>query len=330
MTSCACEVVLEACSLEKALYKLVTGVEVPAIGFGTGVVRAYSRNPALFLRRRIRPLLSSIKHMRMHRQFYSDLYMDRVVEKAIQKGYRLFDSGRIYGWSEPMIGRGINRSGIDREELFLVSKISDMDLTRKTSPDTVLDNLKISLRYLRADYLDAYLLHWPHGDWVSIYKEMESAYDEGLVRAIGVCNFHMEHFQELEAHAKYMPMICQTELHPLNSKKELRTYCRDHGILMIAHTPTGRMCERIRNSKVLRELARVHNKTIAQIIVRWHYQNGVVPIIATMSGEHMQENQDIFDFELTSAEMDSIEGMDERYVMLPGNGIDDPRYIYNL
>ncbi len=249
--------------------------------------------------------------------------MVKAVACAIGSGYAYIDSAEKYG-NEDEVGKGISEAGAKREDLFLLSK------AWPTSFGNLEDALVQTMKKLGTDYLDAYLLHWPHGDWVSIYKEMESAYDEGLVRAIGVCNFHMEHFQELEAHAKYMPMICQTELHPLNSKKELRTYCRDHGILMMAHTPTGRMCERIRNSKVLRELARVHNKTIAQIIVRWHYQNGVVPIIATMSGEHMQENQDIFDFELTSAEMDSIEGMDERYVMLPGNGIDDPRYIYNL
>ena len=125
-------------------------------------------------------------------------------------------------------------------------------------------------------------------------------------------------------------MIHQTELHPLNSKKEIRQYCKEHGILIMAHTPTGRMGKQIRQNKTLQELANKHNKTIAQIIVRWHYQNGVVPIIATKSIKHMQENKDIFDFSLTEDDMAAIEYIDEGLVLLPGNGIDDPNYIYNL
>ena len=159
---------------------------------------------------------------------------------------------------------------------------------------------------------------------------MEDIYEAGLARSIGVCNFHLEHFLRLEQCCRIMPMLHQMELHPLNSKKEIRDYCNKNGILIMAHTPTGRMCSMIRQNEVLKELAKKYNKTIAQIIVRWHYQNGVVPIIATKSAAHMDENADIFDFALSEYDMEMIESIDQGEVMLSGNGVDDPRYIWNL
>lgn len=307
-----------------------TGQTIPAIGFGTGVVRRYSRNPWLFMKTRIRFILSTIKHVRLHPELVSDLYMSRIVDQAIQMNYRLFDCGRIYGYSERIVGNEILRSEKRREDFFLVTKISDMDITRRVSPNDVRGNLMDSLRYLGTSYVDAYLLHWPHGDWIDIYRQMEVLYEEGLVRAIGVCNFTISHFVELEKHARIMPMICQLELHPFNTKKEIREYCKEHGILVMAHTPTGRICEKIRENKVLQDLAHTHKKTIAQIIIRWHYQNNVVPVIATKNPVHMRENLDIFDFSLSEEEMQMVEAQDEGYVMFPGNGIDDPNYIYNL
>lgn len=309
---------------------LRTGQTIPAIGFGTGVVRRYSRNPWLFMKTRTRYILSSIKHLRVHPELVSDLYMPRIVDQAIQMNYRLFDCGRIYGYSEVMVGNGILRSEKRREDFFLVTKISDMDVTRSVSPNDVRGNLEDSLCYLKTSYVDAYLLHWPHGDWIDIYRQMEVLYEEGLARAIGVCNFTISHFVELEKYARIMPMICQLELHPLNTKKEVREYCKEHGILVMAHTPTGRICEKIRENKALQDLARTHKKTIAQIIIRWHYQNNVIPVIATKTPVHMCENLDIFDFSLSEEEMQMVEAQNEGYVMLPGNGIDDPNYIYNL
>ena len=309
---------------------LRNGKTIPAVGFGTGVVLRYSRNPLLFLRSRMRAVLSSIKHRRLSPGLKSDLYMKRTVKQAIQMGYRLFDCGRIYGYSEVVVGRGVDASAKAREDFFLVTKVSDMDVVRHASPNDVRGNLMDSLRYLGTSYVDAYLLHWPHGDWIDIYRQMEDLHDEGLVHAIGVCNFTVAHFTELEKHARVMPMVCQLELHPSNTKKAIREYCKEHGIVVMAHTPTGRMCERIRQNKVLQELAHRHGKTIAQIILRWHYQNNVVPIVATQNPVHMRENLDVFDFSLSEEEMQMIEAQDEGYVILLGNGIDDPNYIYNL
>lgn len=314
-------------------FKLRNQVEVPVIGFGTGVIKRYSRKPSLFIRARIRPVLSAIKHLsykRLHSVYEQDFLMNKVIDKAISEGYSMYYTGRIYGYSEVEIGKAIIRNHLQRENVFISSKVSDMDLFRKCSPDDVAGNLQLSLKYLQTDYLDAYLLHWPHGNWLDIYKQMENVYKLGLVRSIGVCNFHLDHFKKLEKNCTIMPMIHQTELHPLNSKKEIRKYCREHGILIMAHTPTGRMGKEIIQNEVLQDLAQKHHKSIAQIIVRWHYQNGIVPVIATKSLAHLKENKDIFDFALTEDDMTAIESIDKGLVLLPGNGIDDPNYIYNL
>ena len=309
---------------------LSTGVRVPAIGFGTGVVRRYTRNPYLFSKVYLRYVLSSVKHMKIHKGLYSDLHMPNIVAEAARKGYRLFDSGRIYAYSEPSIGKGLAKTNIARENFFLTTKISDMDITRNSSPETVEGNLEDSLRYLNAEYIDAYLLHWPHGKWLDIYHQMESVYQKRRARAIGVCNFQLEHFRRLESEGGIRPMLCQLELHPLHSRRAIREYCDEHNIVIMAHTPTGRMCEKIRMNPALQELAKKYGKSITQIILRWHYQNGIIPIVATTSLTHMEENMDIFNFDISQEDVGKIEDLDEQYVMLPGNGIDDPNYIYNL
>jgi len=307
---------------------LYNGVEIPWVGYGTGVVLQYSRNPILFMKWRIRLFLSSVKHLKLNRLLRVDFGISKYLETAYSENYRLYDSGRIYGYSEVKIGNLVRKHG--RDGLFLISKVSDMDVERKASPDSVNGNFELSLKYLNVDYLDMYLLHWPSGDWVNLYREMEKLYQEGKVKAIGVCNFNIENLEFLENECSIKPMVCQTECHPLNVKKELREYCRSKSIVMMAHTPTGRMCEQIRQNGVLIELAKKYNKTIAQIIIRWHYQNGVIPIVSTCSKAHLIENTIVDDFKLTPEEMIRIDAQDNEYIMLPFQGIDDPNYIYNL
>lgn len=308
--------------------QLANGLKIPLIGYGTGVVRKYSRKKLLFIKSNIYPILSSIKHLRISKQLTMDIFAAQIIRNAYSNGFRLFDTGRIYGYSEKMIGKGLN--GIDRSSFYLVTKVSDMDIERKCSPDTVRENLSESLRYLGTDHVDAYLLHWPHGDWISIYLEMEKEYKEGRARSIGVCNFNISHFEQLMKKCNILPHICQTELHPFNSKPLLRMFCKEHNIVLMAHTPTARMCEKVRQCKVLLSLSRKYHKTVAQIILRWHMQNGIIPIVATVSGEHMKENLDCGDFTLSQEEMQMIDSLNEDYVMLDSDGVDDPNYIYNL
>ena len=308
--------------------QLANGLKIPPIGYGTGVVRKYSRNKLLFVKSNIRPVLSSIKHLRMNKQLKMDIYAEQIIRNAYSSGFRLFDTGRIYGYSEKMIGKGLR--GIDRSSFYLVTKVSDMDIERKCSPDSVRGNMNESLRYLGTDYVDAYLLHWPHGCWTDIYLEMEKEYKNGRTKSLGVCNFSISHFEQLTKKCSILPHICQTELHPFNSKPLLRAFCKKHGIVLMAHTPTARMCEKVRQCNVLLSLSRQHHKTVTQIILRWHMQHVIVPIIATVSEEHMKENLNCGDFMLSQAEMCMIDALNEDYVMLDANGIDDPNYIYNI
>lgn len=314
--------------MENALRSLYNGTSLPAIGYGTGVVRRYTRKPKLFLKDNIKPAIVSIKHMKLTKKLMIDYRSPRIIKQAVDLGYRLFDSGRIYGYSECVIGKTLK--SYNREAVYLSSKVSNMDIDRKYSPNDVRGNLENSLKYLQTDYLDSYLLHWPSGNWIDIYIQMEKLYKEGKVKAIGVCNFHLEHFEELMKYASVKPMICQLECHPLNTRPEITSYCNNNNILVMAHTPTGRMCEKIRHNNVLIEMTQKYKKNIAQIIVRWHYQNEVIPIIATTSKEHLIENKNVFDFEISRADMKDIDSLNENYIMLPGNGIDDPNYIYNL
>ncbi|OUO90967.1 aldo/keto reductase [Cloacibacillus sp. An23] len=307
---------------------LSNGVQLPSIGYGTGVIRKYSRNKLLFAKSNVHAALSSLKHGRLNKQLRMDVFAESIIRDAYYAGFRLFDSGRIYGYSEKMIGDSLRE--IDRKSFCLVTKISDMDLERECSPNTVRENLAVSLEYLRTDYVDAYLLHWPHGDWINIYLNMEKEYRAGRTKSLGVCNFTEAHFEQLFAKCSVIPHICQTELHPFNSKPRLREFCRKHGITLMAHTPTARMCDKARNCRTLTTLAEKYNKTAAQIIIRWHMQNGVIPIVASVSRAHMTENINCSDFMLSRDDMEQIELLNENYVMLKSDGIDDPNYAYNL
>lgn len=322
------EIITEENIMEDYMVELSNGYSIPWISYGTGVVKRYYRNKLLYIKDNIRPILGTIKNRSLSKKLVMDKHGAEKICNAYNFGYRMFDSGRIYGHSEAVIGEGLTHK--NRRNYYLTTKISDMDIYRKCSPNTVKGNLELSLKYLQTDYIDAYLLHWPHGDWIDIYSQMEDIYTSGLAKSIGVCNFKMEHFEELLKSCKVTPHLCQTELHPLNSKKDLRKYCREKGIIVMAHTPTGRMSPKIRNNSVLKDLANKHNKSIAQIILRWHFQNNVIPVVATVSENHMKENLDIFDFELSLDEMNMIESINEDYVMLDSDGIDNPNYIYNL
>lgn len=309
-------------------YTLNNGVKLPWIAFGTGVVWRYSRNPYLFLKWLARCVLSSARHLCPDRELMGNLRMDRILREAYGNGYRMFDTGRIYGYSEKKLGKLRTRgSGGD---FCIITKCSEMDLARKGTPDTVKGNLDLSLSNLKSHYVDVYLLHWPEGNWLGSYKQLVSLYGDGAVKSYGCCNVGIGHLTQIEESKLPLPMVIQTELHPLNGNCRLRAYCREHGIQLMAHTPTGRMGREIRECRVLQDLSAKYHKSIAQIILRWHFQNGIIPVVSSFKTSHMRENLDIFDFELSQGEMEEIDGLDQGLRYLNTEGIDDPNYIYNL
>ena len=135
--------------------------------------------------------------------------------------------------------------------------------------------------------------------------------------------------ETIKAAGLELPMVVQTEIHPLCAKKDFREYCQKHGIQLMAHTPTGRYSKELQESPILKNLREKYHKSVVQIIIRWHYQNNVIPVVSTFSKAHMKENLNIFDFELTDDEMIAIDSLDRNKVLLASHGIDDPNYIYN-
>jgi len=308
-------------------------LQLPWCAYGTGVVNHYSQNTRVWLKVRpkriIHAALDSVYNRKRSHYLYSKNERMRLIGDAHAGGVRFFDTGRIYGHSEMIIGDALKNFA--REDYVICTKISDLNLLQPHTPDDVLGNLKLSLKYLGVDCVDVLLLHHPHGPWVEMYKEMEKAYKLGLAKAIGVSNFSVSHFETLMKAAKILPMVCQGERHPLFTNAETVKYCRENDVIFMAHTPLGARRPKMIQSDIFIKVTTKYNKTPSQIIMRWHYQNGVIPVFSSHSEKHIKENINIFDFTLTGDEMNEIEMLNEDWRMLDClNGVDDPNYIYNL
>ena len=318
--------IVEVDTLEsKRTYQLRNGVEIPWISYGTGVIWKYTRNIPRFLMSNFKEVLRSVKHLKISRELYGNLRIKRVLTDSYEVGFRMFDTGRIYAHSEDKIGDVIS----EKPDVLITTKCSWMNITRKCSPNTIEGNLDVSLRNIKRDKVDLYLLHWPEGEWLDTYAQIIEEYKKGRCRAFGACNLKIEHLRKISDTGLDMPMVVQTEIHPLNVKKDLREYCQAHGIQLQAHTPTGHNIKELRESETMKKLAEKYHKSTVQITIRWHYQNHIIPVVSTFSKQHMKDNLDIFDFELTDAEMDAIDSLDKGKVFLNTQGIDDPNYIYN-
>lgn len=307
-------------------YRLENGTTLPWIAFGTGVIWQYSRNKKLLLKKVLRNVLSSVKHARLNRWMKMNLFTNRILEQAYAEGYRMFDTGRIYGYSEKCLGQTVAH----KPDVTISTKCSAMDITRVCSPDTVAGNLEVSLGYLGIESVSLYLVHWPEGDWLNYYQQIVAQYGEGRCRAYGACNLRTEDLQKIIDAGLPQPMVVQTEMNPLNSKAELRKMCQNSNILMMAYAPAAHNDPRFSEAPAIRAMKEKYKKTAVQIAVRWHYQNNVIPVVSSSSPEHMRENMDIFDFALTTEEMEEIEKLDRGMAGIKTQGIDDPNYIYNL
>lgn len=310
---------------EKRTYLLRNGMCLPWISFGTGVIWKYSRNKVLFLKQNGREVLSSIKHLKLNRELKGNIRANRILRDAYASGFRMFDTARIYGYSETEIGRTVS----NYSDAVVTTKCSAMDLTRSVSPDSVEGNIKISMQELKRGIIDLYLLHWPEGDWLYYYSQIIEQYKKNACRAFGACNLEIEHLEQIRRAGLELPMVVQTELHPLNTKRELREYCKEHTIQLMAHTPTARHHKLLTEHVVIKQLMEKYHTSAAQIIIRWHYENQIIPVISTFDKKHMEENLKIFDFCLQEEERKAVEELNQDFVVLRTKGIDDPNYVYN-
>lgn len=234
----------------------------------------------------------------------SDEETAHAVKFAIEAGYRHIDAAAFYG-NEIGVGKGIKESGVKREDIFLVTKLWNDD----HGYDKTMEAFNKSLERLQVEYLDLYLIHWPTKLNSETWRAFEELYESGKVRAIGVCNFKEGHLEELKESAKIMPMVNQVEVHPFNTRKKLREYCKVNNIQMVAWSPISR--GRVLTNELLIKLSEKYSKTITQLVLKWHIQNGVVPIPKSSNEGRIKENFEVFDFEIAKEDMELIASLNE-------------------
>ncbi|MDT2046670.1 MULTISPECIES: aldo/keto reductase [Bacillaceae] len=237
------------------------------------------------------------------------------VKAAIKNGYRSIDTAAIYENEEGVgegIRQGLKETGLSREELFVTSKVWNSDL----GYEETLKAYETSLQKLGLDYLDLYLIHWPvEGKYKDAWRALETLYKKDKVKAIGVSNFQIHHLEDLLQNAEVKPVINQVEYHPRLTQKELRAYCEQQNIQLEAWSPL--MQGELLDNDVLSAIAAKHNKSTAQVILRWDVQNGVITIPKSTKEHRIIQNADIFDFELTSDEMQEIDALNQNHRVGP-------------
>jgi methylglyoxal/glyoxal reductase len=230
------------------------------------------------------------------------------VKAAIKNGYKSIDTAAIYK-NEEGVGQAIKESGVPREELFITTKVWNSD----QGYESTLQAFETSLEKLGLDYLDLYLIHWPgKNKYKETWKALEKLYKDGRVRAIGVSNFKVHHLQDLISDAVIKPMVNQVEYHPHLTQKDLLEYCQSEGIQLEAWSPLKQ--GELLSDPTIMELAEKHQKSAAQIILRWDLQNKVVTIPKSIKEQRIIENANVFDFELSLEDMAKIDALnkDER------------------
>lgn len=252
---------------------LSNGVKIPSIGFGT-----YKSG--------------------------DDEETAKIIKNALNLGYKMIDTASFYN-NEVGIGNGIKESGIDRKDIFIVTKLWNDD----HGYDNTIEAFNKSLNNLQVDYIDLYLIHWPNKLNAETWRAFEHLYETGKVKAIGVCNFKVEHLEELKKTAKIMPMVNQVEIHPFSTKNNIINYCKDNNIKVVAWSPISR--GRVLSNDLMIDLSQKYKKSIVQIVLRWHMQKGVIPIPKSSNENRIKENIDIFDFEISSEDMKAIDSLDE-------------------
>ena len=246
--------------------KLNNGVEMPNIGIGTFMIEPDEA--------------------------------EKAVEFALKNGYRLIDTANAY-LNEKAVGRGIKKSGIDRKEIFLSTKLWASVYEDDRAVEKTLERLDL-------DYIDLLFIHQPTSNWKAGYKQLENAYKEGKIRAIGISNFEGKYIEELLKICEIKPQVIQVEAHPYFTQDELRKITDKEDMKIMSWYPLGHGDTNLINEPVFTELAKKYNKSNAQIILKWHTQMGFIVIPGTKNPEHIKDNFDILDFGLTNEDMEKI------------------------
>lgn len=277
------------------MIKLNNGVDMPLLGFGVF-------------------------------QITDEAESEKSVSTALKTGYRLIDTAACYG-NERAVGRAVKNSGIDRSEVFISSKVWIQDAgyeKTKKSFEKTLENLQ-------TDYLDLYLIHMPYGDYYGSWRAMEELYEEGKIKAIGVCNFEQDRLVDLIQNNKITPAINQMETHPFHQQKELREVINKYDIKMMAWAPFAEGMNGIFTNEILQSIGNKYHKTPAQVILKWLNQQDIIAIPKSVHEDRIYENFAINDFELDADDMKQIEDMDtETDMILDITSLDEVYRLYNI
>ena len=233
---------------------------------------------------------------------------ERCVMDAISVGYRMIDTAQAYH-NEEAVGKAWKKSGVSRDELFLVSKV----WISNYGDGKTMKSIDESLRKLQTDHIDLMLLHQPFCDRDGAYRDLERAYKAGKLRAIGVSNFYPDHLIDLASNVEIAPMVNQVETHVFNQQREARKYMDEFGTRIMAWAPLAEGRNGLFTNPVLAQIGEKHGKTVAQVALRWLLQSGVIIIPKSTHKERMAENLNIFDFELDADDMQAIASLDTKH-----------------
>ncbi len=233
---------------------------------------------------------------------------ENAVSDAIQVGYRHIDTAAAYR-NEKSVGKGIKKSGISRDEIFVTTKLWNQ------SHDDPEGALEESLEKLQLDYVDLYLIHWPVPQRNSSWKMLEKFLEEGKCKSIGVSNFTIRHLEELFKQSKIVPAVNQVEFTPYLFQKELLEYCKSKGIQLEAYSPLTRGVK-LKDQRLV-DIAKKYNKTPAQILIKWNLQHGLVVIPKSTKKERLIENSDVFDFQISNEDMAKLDSFNENFRICP-------------
>lgn len=231
---------------------------------------------------------------------------ERCVLDALKAGYRSIDTAQSY-FNEEQVGSAIKKSGVPRDELFITTKVWVEHYGYEEAKQSVIESMK----KLQTDYLDLVLLHQPFSDYYGAYRALEDLYEEGRIRAIGVSNFYPDRMVDIASFSKIKPMVNQVETHPYNQQKIAKEWMDKYSVQIEAWAPFGEGRGNMFSDPVISDIAKKHSRSVAQVILRWHIQRGVVVIPKSTHFERMKENINVFDFELTEDEMSAIASLDK-------------------
>ena len=232
---------------------------------------------------------------------------ERCVLDAIEVGYRLIDTAQTYG-NEEAVGRAIKKCNVPREELFITTKV----WISNGGYDKAKESIEVSLKKMKLDYLDLVLIHQPLNDYYGTYRAMEDLYKEGKIKAIGVSNFYPDRLVDLALFNEVTPAVNQIEINPFHQQLMAQDYNSKYGVQLQAWAPFAEGKNGIFDNATLKSIGNKYGKSIAQVILRWLLQRGIVPLSKTVKKERMLQNIDVFDFELNEDDMNKISALDKK------------------